>query len=284
MPLLADLHNHSCLSPCGSLDLSPRYLLELASAKGVKVLALSDHNSSLNCPAFAKLCPRYGVIPFYGMEVTTREEIHALCLFSKLEASLEWSKYIYSILFPFPNDPEKTGDQVYVDEDDNIEGEVEFFLPSAADIGIDEIGAKAAEYGGIVIPAHVDRSAFSMYSQLGVVVEGPWAAVECVRLPPRVYPSNSENPPKPEPLDTLGYPLTTSSDAHYPEDVARRPFDLDISMEELQPDGADADMEAFKRALAKRPSYQDKYSPIKRRLSMVSVPAEFAENNSMRVL
>jgi hypothetical protein len=241
MALLADLHNHSCLSPCGSLDLSPRVLLELASAKGIKIMALTDHNSALNCPAFAKLCPRYGVIPIFGMEATTQEEIHVLCLFTVLDAALAFGDFAYSILTPFPNDPDKTGDQVYVDEEDNIEGEVEYFLPNALDLSVDALGGKVAEYSGIVIPAHVDRQAFSMTSQLGVVVPGPWAAIECVRLPPTV--------------DTLGYPLTTSSDAHYPEHVARRPFQLGISPEELCPQGpeAGADLAAFVRALEKRP-------------------------------
>jgi PHP family Zn ribbon phosphoesterase len=239
--MLTDLHNHSCLSPCGSLELSPRALLEIAAAKGVKIMALTDHNSSLNCPAFSRLAPRYGIIPVYGMEATTQEEIHVLCLFTVLEAALAFSEFAYTILTPFPNDPEKTGDQVYVDEEDNIEGEVEYFLPNALDLSVDAIGGKAAEYGGIVIPAHVDRPAFSMTSQLGVVVPGPWAAIECVRLPPS--------------LDTLGYPLTTSSDAHYPEHVARRPFDLAISPEELCPGrpGSPADISAFIRALEKRP-------------------------------
>jgi len=243
--LLTDLHNHSCLSPCGSLDMSPRYMLEIAAAKKIQVMALTDHNSSLNCPAFAKLCPRFGIIPIFGMEATTSEEIHALCLFTSLEASLAFSEYAYSILTPFLNNSEKTGDQVYVDEEDNIDGEVEYYLVNPLDLSIDQIGAKAAEYGGIVIPAHVDRSAFSMTSQLGVVVDGPWAALECVRIPPAVNG---------QPLDTKGYPLTTSSDAHYPEHVARRPFELDINREELQPGGpgSEADMEAFRQALGKR--------------------------------
>jgi len=243
--LLTDLHNHSCLSPCGSLDMSPRYMLEIAAAKNIQVMALTDHNSSLNCPAFAKLCPRFGIIPIFGMEATTSEEIHALCLFTSLEASLAFSEYAYSILTPFLNNSAITGDQVYVDEEDNIDGEVDYYLVNPLDLSIDEIGAKAAEYSGIVIPAHVDRSAFSMTSQLGVVVDGPWAALECVRIPPALNDL---------PLDTKGYPLTTSSDAHYPEHVARRPFELDISREELQPDGpgAEADLEAFRRALGKR--------------------------------
>jgi PHP family Zn ribbon phosphoesterase len=246
MSLLADFHNHSCLSPCGSLELSPHALAELAVLRGLKVLALTDHNSSLNCPTFAKVCPRRGILPLFGMEATTQEEIHVLCLFVNLEASLEFSEYAYSMLMPFINNPDISGDQVYVDEDGNIEGEVEYYLVNPLELSVDEIGTKVAEFEGIVIPAHVERPAFSMTSQLGVVVSGPWLAVECTRLPP-VFNM--------EPLDTLGYPLITSSDAHYPEHVGRRPFELDASLEELAPNGlsSGADMDALKRALAKRP-------------------------------
>jgi PHP family Zn ribbon phosphoesterase len=293
--LLADLHNHSCLSPCGSLELSPRRLAELGAARGLAVMALTDHNSSLNCPAFAVVCRRFGVIPIFGMEATTSEEIHALCLFTSLEASMAFNEYAYSVLMPFPNDPEKTGDQVYVDAEDNIQGEVEYYLINPLDLSIDALGGKAAENGGLVIPAHVDRPAFSMTSQLGVVVDGPWAAVECVRIPPMLNDVPLEpvqnlefwrckrqnftlqaqsNRRFAEPgnrdfcgllaakihnlnglLDTRGYPLTTSSDAHYPEHVARRPFELDIGVEELLPGGpgGEADLEALRRALGKRP-------------------------------
>jgi PHP family Zn ribbon phosphoesterase len=246
MSLLADFHNHSCLSPCGSLDLSPRALADLAALKGVNVLALTDHNSSLNCPAFAKVCPPLGILPLFGMEATTQEEIHILCIFTNLEASLDFSGYAYTLLMPFLNNPAKTGDQVYVDEDDNIEGEVDYYLVNPLDISVDAIGAKVAEYGGIVIPAHVERPAFSMVSQLGVIVPGPWAALELTRLPPAVNG---------KPLDTLGYPLITSSDAHYPEHVARRPFELDITMEELAPNGLSggADTGVLKKTLGKRP-------------------------------
>jgi PHP family Zn ribbon phosphoesterase len=245
MALLTDLHNHSCLSPCGSLEMSPLNMLGIAAEKNLQVMALTDHNSSLNCPAFAKLCPRFGIIPIFGMEATTSEEIHALCLFTSLEASIAFSEYAYSILTPFLNNPEKTGDQIYVDEEDNIEGEVEYYLVNPLALSIDEVGQKAAEYGGIVIPAHVDRPAFSMSSQLGVIINGPWTALECVRLPPSL---NNQ------PLDTLAYPLITSSDAHHPEHIARRPFDLAISAEELQPNGpgTEADMQALIKALGKR--------------------------------
>jgi len=245
--MLVDLHNHSCLSPCGSLALSPRSLLELGAAKGLKVMALTDHNSSLNCPAFAKLSHQFGIIPIFGMEATTSEEIHVLCLFTNLEASMAFSKYAYSILTPFLNNPEKTGDQIYVNEDDFILGEVEYYLINPLAISIDNIGEKVSEYGGIVIPAHVDRPAFSMTSQLRVIIDGPWTALECVRIPPVMNDCI---------LNTKNYPLITSSDAHYPEHVVRRPFELDVSEEELLPGGkgTEAVMEVLKQALERRPT------------------------------
>ena len=244
--MLADLHNHSCLSPCGSLELSPGRLAELGAARELKLMALTDHNSSLNCPAFAKICPMFNIIPIFGIEATTSEEVHILCLFTNLEACMDFNEYAYSILTPFLNNPEKTGDQVYVDEEDNIEGEVEYYLVNPLDLSLDYIGAKVSEYNGIVIPAHIDRSAFSMTSQLGIVVNGPWTALECTRIPPAIDGN---------PVNTLNFPLTTSSDAHYPEHVGRRPFKLDVTAEELLPggQGTEADMEVFRQALCKRP-------------------------------
>ena len=248
--MLADFHNHSCLSPCGSLDMSPGIIAQTAAAKKIKTLALTDHNSSLNCPAFGFHCRRHGIIPLYGLEVTTQEEVHMVTLFSNLDAALNFGEYIYSIITPFKNNPEKTGDQVYVDEEENIIGEVEYYLVNAAEIGVDALGAKAAEYSGIVIPAHIDRPAFSMTSQFGVLTQGPWAAIECVRVPPLSRFGDMSSPL----LNTYQYPLITGSDAHFTEHIGRRPFELDITEDELIPGGIekDADLNALKNALAKR--------------------------------
>jgi len=246
----SDFHNHSCLSPCGSLDMSPATIAETAAAKKVEIMALTDHNSALNCPAFAYHCKRLGIVPVYGMEVTTQEEVHMLTLFTNLEAALSFGEYIYSIIPIFLNNPDKSGDQVYVDEEDNILGEVEYYLGNAADIGIDALGAKVSEYSGLIIPAHVDRPAFSMTSQLGVVVQGPWTALECVRIPPLSKFGELSSPL----LNTYDYPLITGSDAHYIEHIGRRTFQLDVSREELLPCGVeeDADIEALRRALERR--------------------------------
>lgn len=235
----ADLHLHSCLSPCGSLELPPSEIARLLAQKGVNLAALTDHNSSLNCPAFAEACAGYGIIPLFGMEAQTQEECHILCLFRDLETALAFSEEIYALMPPIMNNPEKMGDQVYVDADDNILGEIDKYLVTGVELDIFALAERVRALGGVVIPAHCDRPAFSLTSQLGFVPDGPWDALEVVRLPPSI--------------DTKGYPLTVSSDAHYPEHVGRRTFELDTAEESLIASDGLVDMEVFRRALGRRP-------------------------------
>jgi PHP family Zn ribbon phosphoesterase len=51
--------------------------------------------------------------------------------------------------------------------DDEPLGEEQVFLGSSADIGIYETAALLRAYGGVAIPAHVDRASFSLLSNLG---------------------------------------------------------------------------------------------------------------------
>ena len=47
-----DLHIHSCLSPCGDNDNTPNNLAGMATLAGLQIMALTDHNTCKNCPAF----------------------------------------------------------------------------------------------------------------------------------------------------------------------------------------------------------------------------------------
>jgi 3',5'-nucleoside bisphosphate phosphatase len=211
--VLADLHNHSCLSPCASLEMSPKELARRAREAGIGLLALTDHNSALNCPAFAQACAAEGIVPVFGIEATTREEVHVLCLFQTAEQALSLGEALYALLPPLPNVPEKMGDQVWVDAEDYVLGEVEVYLGNACDADIEEVAGLCLERGGIVVPAHIDRAAFSMTSQLGFLPPGPYAAVEVQHYPPRV--------------ETGGYTVITGSDAHFPGDIGKKAFYID---------------------------------------------------------
>ena len=58
-----DLHIHSCLSPCGDDDMTPGNIVGMACLNGLQIVALTDHNSVKNCPAFYKIAKKHGIIP-----------------------------------------------------------------------------------------------------------------------------------------------------------------------------------------------------------------------------
>ena len=47
-----DLHIHSCLSPCGEEDMTPCNIAGMGYLNGLRIMALTDHNTAKNCPAF----------------------------------------------------------------------------------------------------------------------------------------------------------------------------------------------------------------------------------------
>ncbi|HZK20538.1 MAG TPA: PHP domain-containing protein [Treponemataceae bacterium] len=251
MILSCDWHLHSCLSPCADLAMSPSAIVSVLQKKNIQIAALTDHNTCLNCPTFAKLCFKANIAALYGMELQTIEEIHTLCLFANLQTAMNFGEEIYNLIPFFKNNPEKNGDQVYVDEDETILGEVEKYLHISAEISLDDATQRVHELGGLCIPAHVNRFSFSIISQLGFIPPGNWDALEVTAIPPTYTLAHKKN--KVVPLDTCGYPLTTSSDAHYIENIGQRAFTLDIKNDPLFTKKKEANLDTIRTALSRRP-------------------------------
>lgn len=169
IPLYYDLHIHSCLSPCGDDDMTPANLVGMAAIKGLDVIALTDHNSCANCPAAVYHGENYGVTVIPGMELTTEEEVHVICLFSSLENALAFDALVYDRLMPIPNREDIFGKQQIMNEEDNIIGTKKKLLINATSISFDEAFPLVESYGGIAYPAHVDKSSTSLISNLGFV-------------------------------------------------------------------------------------------------------------------
>jgi hypothetical protein len=214
MLLTADFHNHSCLSPCASLEMSPKVLVDRARQRGVDVLVLSDHNSARNAPAFEQLCHQAGLLPLCGIEVTTQEELHCLCVFGTAHQALEFGAFVEDHLSKVRNKPDRWGDQIVVDGGENILAEVEFYLGTATDLPLTALGGFCLDAGGLFIPAHIDRASQSVLSQLGYLPDLPYSALEVRRDAAG--------------LETRGKPLVKGSDAHYPDDVGTRTCRLTV--------------------------------------------------------
>ena len=162
-----DLHLHSCLSPCGDMDMTPNNIVNMAKLLGLDVIALTDHNTSLNCESAIKVGEEVGVLVIPGMELTTSEDIHAVCLFPTLEQALGFSEYVDAHRIKVKNKAEIYGRQVIMNEDDEEIGEIEHLLLPASFITITEAYQKAKEFGGICYPAHIDRPANGAIEILG---------------------------------------------------------------------------------------------------------------------
>ncbi len=168
-----DLHIHSCLSPCGDDDNTPNNIAGMASLCGLNIVALTDHNTTDNCPAFFEAAKRYGIIPVAGMELTTSEDIHIVCLFETLDSAMAFGARIKELRIPVDNRPDIFGHQLILDGRDNIIGEEKNLLINATLVSVEEVPQLVAEFGGICYPAHIDRQSNGIISILGTFPSSP---------------------------------------------------------------------------------------------------------------
>lgn len=166
--LLADLHIHTCLSPCAEREMSPRAVVREARRRGLHLIAICDHNSGENVGAACRAGLEAGLAVIGGMEICTREEVHVLALFQDEHALGSVQKVVYESL-DGENDPEVFGEQVVMNERDEVAGLNNRLLIGAADLGLEEVIQAIHALGGIAIAAHVDRPSFSIISQLGFI-------------------------------------------------------------------------------------------------------------------
>jgi len=202
-----DFHLHSCLSPCGSDDMTPGDLAGMCALLGYDIIALTDHNTVGNCAAFCKAAEHYGLLALPGMELTCAEEVHVICLFPDLDSADAFGSYVQRHLPPLQNRPDFFGRQLLMDEEDNILGEESALLIGSTDIPVCEVSALVQSFGGVAYPAHIDHDAFSLLSNLGLWI--PEAGFTFAELSHTCPPDFIWQRP-----DLDGVRFLTGSDAH----------------------------------------------------------------------
>ncbi|MBO4501133.1 MAG: PHP domain-containing protein [Clostridia bacterium] len=220
-----DLHIHSCLSPCADDDMTVNNIAGMAAIKGLNIIALTDHNSCANCGAFFKACKRQGVIPVPGMELTTAEDIHLLCLFPSLESAEEFESAFDVYRSKIKNKEEIFGNQLVLDENDGIIGVKEYLLPPASALSLEDAYGLVNEHGGYCWPAHIDRPSNGLIGVLGGFPERP--RFDFVELSANA--AQSEYPV--ELPDLEGRRVLKSSDAHHLWDISEAENYIDLEDE-----------------------------------------------------
>lgn len=217
-----DFHIHSCLSPCADDEMTPNNIAGMAALAGLQIVALTDHNSTRNCPAFYAAAKRHGIIPIAGAELTTAEDIHIVCLFPDLDAAAAFDKDLqkHRILIPYHTD--FFGKQLVMDAEDNLVDTEPHLLSNATDITVDAAKDYIEQFGGICYPAHIDRQANGIIATLGVFPKTPaYACAELIDL------HNASEWAQKHPVLSEKQ-LLFGSDAHYLWDIPDKAHYLEL--------------------------------------------------------
>lgn len=237
-----DLHIHSCLSPCGDRDSTPDSIAGMGEINGLHIMALTDHNSCKNCPAFFKACERHGIVAVAGMELTTAEDIHVVCLFETLKDAMSFDSEISQRRIFYKNRKDIFGEQLILNELDEVIGEEENLLINATTISLDEVPALVERFSGICYPAHIDKQSNSVIAVLGAFPESP--EFKFAEIHNRELKDDLErvtNIPQSR--------FIVSSDAHYLWDIKEQTDFVELEGEELSPDEVRKKLFAYLRGV-----------------------------------
>jgi PHP family Zn ribbon phosphoesterase len=211
----ADLHIHTCLSPCSDLYMTPYRIVEKAASLGLNIIAICDHNSVDNVEITRKLAKEKGINAIPGIEITTVEEIHIVGLLADIDSALRLQDIIYENLQPGENDEEAFGYQVIVNEIDEVLGFNKRLLIGATRLSVTKIVEIIHSFGGIAIAAHIDREGFGIIGQLGFIPSD--LRLDALEISSRISIETARKKFK----EYSHMPWITSSDAHNLSDIGR---------------------------------------------------------------
>ena len=219
----ADLHVHSCLSPCADIFMTPARIAKRAREAGLDMVTICDHNSAENAPYGKKACDRLEGLSFLpGLEITSVEEVHVVALFGGVAGALKMQRVVYDKLTKAPNDSAMYGDQIIVNEDDEVEGFNDRLLIGSVDMDLKSLVDQVHRLDGIAIAAHIDKTSFGVVGQLGFIPED--VDFDAVELSRYVTDRSEDWEREAQKNYFMGrrFPILFSSDAHRLEEVGKR--------------------------------------------------------------
>lgn len=210
----ADLHIHTCLSPCSELSMTPARIVERASSLGINIMAVCDHNTAEHVEVTADIAKKKGIKVIAGIEINSLEEVHVLGLFENMTDALSMQAIVYANL-PGENNEEAFGMQVLVNESEEVLGFNNRFLIGATDLSVNSIVELIHGFNGLAIASHIDREGFGIIGQLGFIPEG--IEFDALEISYRTSMAKAQ-----EIFGPYSHiPWITSSDAHSLEDIGR---------------------------------------------------------------
>ncbi|SJZ91111.1 PHP domain-containing protein [Anaerorhabdus furcosa] len=164
-----DFHIHSCLSPCSNNDMTPNNIAQMAKIKGLDYIAICDHNSLRQQPAFKIACNQVGIKMMYGVEIQTSEEVHVCAYFLEMNDCNLFQEWIDKKTNPIKNNESFFGEQNLCNEFDEVIGKEEYLLINSLNASLNETIDVVHCFHGKVVLAHVLDRVNSVTHQLGFI-------------------------------------------------------------------------------------------------------------------
>jgi len=207
--------------------MSPRAIVHRALELKLHLIAITDHNSLANSLLAAPYARKNGLEFLYAVEAQSIEEVHLLAYFEDEKVAERFSAGLEPWMPTLLNNPDYFGEQLIVDQEDEIIGREERQLISSLNLDIDSLTELIVSHGGVAVPAHVSAEQFGVYRQLGMLPG-------CLSLNPLEidYITPPEEVLKIDP-DVDPARFICSSDAHYLGDIGRGQTIFDFSGEKI---------------------------------------------------
>lgn len=179
------------------------------------MIAICDHNSAENVAATKKIGEKENIKVFPGMEVTSSEEVHIIALFDDIDGVIKLQEIVYEHLTPGENKEEFFGEQIIVNEFDEVDGYCNRLLIGATTLSLETVVDEIHDLGGLAIASHIDRESYSIIGQLGFVPEN-------LRLDAMEISQHMNKTQIIERFPEIKkFPLVCASDAHFLDDIGK---------------------------------------------------------------
>jgi PHP family Zn ribbon phosphoesterase len=191
----------------------PPLIIQTAESRDINLIAISDHNAIANIAAVMQAARGSSVTVLPAIELQTREEIHSLCIFDTLDQIEVFFNQILPFMPAIQNNVDFFGEQFVVDQTGDFVRREERLLISSCALSLKEAWQLVEENQGLLIPAHVNRSAFGLFPILGFIPQD--IELEILEISRHITPAQA----------LLDYPqladygLIQSGDAHFLDDI-----------------------------------------------------------------
>lgn len=219
MKIAYDFHIHTAASPCADDQMTPHNIVNMAKLKELEAIAITDHQTCINCEAVIQIGREKGLLVIPGIEIECREEIHFIALFKDLKVAKQIESYIQEHMPLIKNRTTLFGHQYQMNKEDEVVGEIERLLLIATQISAAEMIKKVRDIGGVIYPAHIDRPSYSILSQLGNIPD--YLNLKIIEISQKVEYKTYVR-------DYADCTIIQSSDAHYLQDILERTSMLEV--------------------------------------------------------